>query len=211
MGSACSISEAPQEQHPGRALRPLQPGNPPALGPVLLPAQGVPLGFLWQGDPATCMHHFPVKYTAFLMFSLTSPKSMFKFHFFWRAFLYSTIKVTLMWSLQPCVLKIPSPIGERLNRGQISLVLPLPLNLYLNIDEIPKMPLLKILHSLIIFKAHDIMQLTLPSSVAHWPCWSTWPKLKKKPYDSLDFAMQYCSFILFHIYGSHLEKARELV
>lgn len=30
-------------------------------------------------------------------------KSMFKFYCFWRAFLYSAIKVALMWSLQPCV------------------------------------------------------------------------------------------------------------
>lgn len=71
-----------------------------------------------------------------------------------------------MWSLQACVLKIPSPLGERLNTEQISLVLPLLLNLYLNTDEIYKMPLLKSFHSLIIFKAHDIMQLTLPISAA---------------------------------------------
>lgn len=30
------------------------------------------LGLLWQGDPATCTHCFPVKHTAFLMSSLTS-------------------------------------------------------------------------------------------------------------------------------------------
>lgn len=86
-------SQAPRGQCPGRAIRSLQAGNPPALGPVLLPAQGASLRvkpawrFLWQGDSATCRHHFPVKYTAFLMFSFTSPQVYVKVSLLLKGFL----------------------------------------------------------------------------------------------------------------------------
>lgn len=69
-------------------------------------------------------------------------KSMFKFYCFSRAFLYLAIKVTLMWSLQLCVSKIPSSLSERLNIGQISLALPL-LLMYLHTDKIHKIPYIK--------------------------------------------------------------------
>lgn len=49
-----------------------------------------------------------------------SRKSALKFYHFWRAFLYSAIKVALMWSMQPRVSKIPSSLRERANTEQIS-------------------------------------------------------------------------------------------
>lgn len=118
-------------------------------------------------------------------------KSVLKFYCFWRAFLYLAIKVTLMWLLQPCVSKVPSSLGERLNIGQISLVLPLLLMLYLHTDKIHKIPYIKNLLFVHPFQSMRYHAVDI-NRVIHWHCWSLWPKFKKKSDESTDFVMQYC-------------------